>query len=99
MHCDWRYVDVPVEFFGAPLVTRPLAPLGLRAQVEDEGGGRLTTSAFGFDEGEPMRRWSAYDADHQLIAEAKGRRFRPPAGTTRVEVIVGAQVRLYHLLR
>jgi hypothetical protein len=98
VHCDWRNVAVPEEFFGAPFVSPPVELPDLRAHIETDASGRLSAPATGFDEGEPLRRWSAYDAQGSLIRAARGRSFAPPLGTQRVEVIVGAQLRLQHPL-
>ncbi|MFT4976897.1 MAG: hypothetical protein ACI8S6_002802, partial [Myxococcota bacterium] len=46
----------------------------------------------GFDEGEPLRRWTAHASDGTVLAEAVGETFEPPAGSVRVSVSVGHQV-------
>jgi hypothetical protein len=90
VHCDWRDIPVDIGFYGAPSVLEPgvMSPMGARLEREQDGAWRAPAS--GFDEGEPMRRWTAYDADGRLLAEVAGRVFVPPAGTHRIEVIVGA---------
>jgi 3D (Asp-Asp-Asp) domain-containing protein len=95
VHCDWRSIANDTSFYGA--VALGEAPdLGLAAmtavlEVED---GVWTAPADGFDEGEPLRRWTALDADGEVIATAIGESFVAPEGTARVEVLVGAQVAL-----
>jgi hypothetical protein len=49
--------------------------------------------ARGFEEGEPARRWSAWDAEGNLLVEARARSFVPPDGAARIEVVVGARLR------
>ena len=94
VHCDWRFVDVPVGFFGLPNIVPPGTFPVLRAELESDESGVLSAPATGFDEGEPMRRWSAFDGQGQLLDEARGRTYAPPAGAARVEVLVGAQIQL-----
>jgi hypothetical protein len=90
VHCDWRDHAVAVEFFGPPDAAAPHEP-ELVATVEHDGT-RLVTSVAGFDEGEPVRRWTARDAEGRVIVVAAGRSFVPPRGTARVEVVVGRVV-------
>jgi hypothetical protein len=52
----------------------------------------FTTSAEGFDEGEPTRRWTAYDADGNVLQESLTPVFVAPRHTARVEVDVGRRV-------
>ncbi|MCA9681588.1 MAG: hypothetical protein KC457_05290 [Myxococcales bacterium] len=95
VHCDWRNTPVDVGFFGFPDVD-PLevhGPIGA-ALEQDEESGSWMAPAYGFEEGEPLRRWSAWDEHDNLLLEARGRSFVPPAEAVRVDVIVGAQVRL-----
>jgi hypothetical protein len=96
VHCDWRNTDVDLGFFGLPDVFDPQLDYPvLSAELErDPVSGHWLAPAVGFDEGEPLRRWSAFDAQDRLIAEARGRSFVAPAEAARVEVIVGAQIRL-----
>ena len=96
VHCDWRNVDVNPAFFGLPSVVDPRAPFPvMSASLEhDSETGRWTAPAWGFDEGEPLRRWTALDAGGEILAEARGVSFVAPEGARVVSVIVGAQVRL-----
>ncbi|MEX1362303.1 MAG: D-Ala-D-Ala carboxypeptidase family metallohydrolase, partial [Nannocystaceae bacterium] len=97
VHCDWRYDPVDTALFGTLSVGTPpplpLADSALSAHLQQLGGEWLAP-AEGFDEGEPMRRWTARDAEGQVLAEALGERFVPPAGAVTLEVLVGAQIEL-----
>jgi len=90
VHCDWRFDDVEVAFFGPPDAAAPVEP-GFAATLQRDGVGWIAP-AEGFDEGEPVRRWVARDANGEVLARAVGRTFVPPAGTTRIEVGVGGRV-------
>ncbi|HVI03197.1 MAG TPA: D-Ala-D-Ala carboxypeptidase family metallohydrolase [Enhygromyxa sp.] len=96
VHCDWRSTAVDVGFYGLPDIFDPQLDYPvLAAELErDPITGHWLAPASGFDEGEPQRRWFAFDADDRLIAEARGRTFAAPSEAVRVEVIVGAQIHL-----
>jgi hypothetical protein len=96
VHCDWRGIPVDVGFFGLPNVFDPDPDYPVLAAElrRDPVSGDWTAPATGFDEGEPLRRWSAFDANDRVILEARGRSFAAPAETVRVEVVVGAQIQL-----
>lgn len=92
VHCDFRNDPVDEEFFGpVPAVIDPEPP-PFRADLVLADDGRWHTTAEGFDEGEPVRRWTARDAAGRAIATAVGSDFTPPPGAATVEVRVGAQV-------
>jgi hypothetical protein len=92
VHCDFRYDPVDEEFFGpAPQVIDPEPPQ-YEADLVLGDDGLWRAPAEGFDEGEPQRRWTARDAAGQVLGTAVGAEFLAPAGTTTVEVRVGAQV-------
>jgi 3D (Asp-Asp-Asp) domain-containing protein len=96
VHCDWRNDPVDTLLFGAPAVGQidlDLGPSPFSATLRREDG-LWIAPAEGFDEGEPMRRWTALDADGDVIYEATGESFAPPSGTATVEVLVGAQLEL-----
>jgi 3D (Asp-Asp-Asp) domain-containing protein len=96
VHCDWRNDPVDAKLFGSPALGEPdfdFEPPPFSASLEREGGLWIAPAA-GFDEGEPMRRWTALDADGEVIYEATGESFAPPSGTATVEVLVGAQLEL-----
>lgn len=95
VHCDWRGTDVDALFFGS-LATNgaPELPLaGFQAAIERDGL-VFTAPATGFDEGEPLRRWIALDADGGVLASAQGESFVAPEGAAHVEVSVGAVIEL-----
>ena len=96
VHCDWRSTAVDVGFYGLPDIFDPQLDYPvLAAELErDPITDHWLAPASGFDEGEPQRRWFAFDADDRLIAEARGRTFAAPSEAVRVEVIVGAQIHL-----
>lgn len=101
VHCDWRNDPLDPAFYdlekgdGAqgPVAATPLPEH--RAWIEvGPGGGVLVAPATGFDEGEPHRRWWAWDRGGNLLAREVATRFRPPLGTSRVAVDVGGQIRV-----
>lgn len=96
VHCDWRNHAVDAVLFGSPALGEPDFDLGTSpfSATLHHDGGVWTAPALGFDEGEPMRRWTALDADGDVIYEATGESFAPPSGTATVEVLVGAQIEL-----
>lgn len=88
VHCDWRDDALDLAFYDG---TRS-AVWGVEA-VRDATivvrDGALRAPAEGFDEGEPLREWTAWDADGVVLSTATGRAFVPPDGTVEVEVLVG----------
>ncbi len=94
VHCDWRAESVDTRFFG-PIDADAIAPadsLSIAAELVVDGEGFLAP-ASGWNEGEPLRRWWAFDDGGLLLGEAVGRRFVPPVGTVKVEVEVGGELR------
>jgi hypothetical protein len=87
VHCDWRLDDVSIEFFGPPSAAAPVAP-AFTVSIERHGTS-LVVVTTGFDEGEPVRRWTARDANDRVIVVSAGRTFVAPRGTARVDVTVG----------
>lgn len=94
IHCDWR--DDPLEpaFYDATRAARTSAPKPEHSAVLQWDGEVFTAPGQGWDEGEPLRRWVAYDAAGKVLLRASGATFAPPEGATRVEVEVGRVVRL-----
>lgn len=96
VHCDWRNDALDSVLFGhpfhhhAPLVddtpehSATLKRSGLRFEAPGEG----------WDEGEPLREWAAWDAAGRRIATHTGDTFDAPPTTARVEVVVGRAVTL-----
>ena len=68
---------------------------GFRPARHGDHGGLWTAPATGFEEGEPLRRWVARDADGAVLSRATGRSFVPPLGAAEVEVMVGARTRVH----
>jgi hypothetical protein len=94
VHCDWRGLPVDVAFFGMADVAEPTWQLevAFAAELVHEAG-EWRAPAQGFEEGEPARRWSAWDAEGNLLVEARGPSFVAPEAATRIEVVVGARLR------
>jgi hypothetical protein len=89
IHCDWRNDALSEPFFGLgrQWITPSSAP-ALDASIVHRGT-VLTAPASGWDEGEPLREWRAFDASDAMIASSVTRTFNPPPRATRVEVTVG----------
>jgi 3D (Asp-Asp-Asp) domain-containing protein len=97
VHCDWRGIANNASFFGAVAVGElPELPLASMTAMLEVSDGVWTAPAEGFDEGEPLRRWTARDAAGEIVATHVGDSFAAPEGTARVEVLVGAVVALAH---
>ena len=60
----------------------------MTTEIHQEAG-VFTAAAEGFDEGEPTRRWVAYDAHGEELMRALAPVFIAPRGTARVDVEVG----------
>lgn len=88
VHCDWRDNDLDPAFYDAAGATvrapRPVVVAEIRVE-----GGRLRAPATGFDEGEPLRQWRAFDREGKLLVTATGEEFSAPAGAVEVVVRVG----------
>lgn len=87
VHCDFRFEDVEVAFFGPPDAAAPPRP-SLRAQAQQHAGVWWAT-AVGFDEGLPTIRWTARDAGGQVVARGRGLVFAPPPAAVTLELDVG----------
>lgn len=91
IHCDWRNDAVSVVFYGAGRRSYlPVLP-ELNAIVAWRGG-ELAAPAVGWDEGEPLREWSAYDRRGELLERVRSDTYLPPARAARVEVEVGRRL-------
>lgn len=97
-HCDWRDEPLDPAYFptarGRAYAPRPV--VGARLVADASG---WTAPAAGFDEGEPLRRWTAYGADGRVIDSATGRAYAPPAEAVRLTVRVGGRVTVEARLR
>ena len=93
VHCDFRNVAADSRMFAqtvrAPDEIHPTFGVSADILVAD---GVLSAPATGFDEGEPTREWTAYDADGTVLVIGEGEQFRPPAEATNVTVLVGSAV-------
>lgn len=92
VHCDFRFDPVDEEFYGAPGDEGEAEPPSFAATLELGEDGAWRAPAEGFDEGPPLRRWTARDAAGQVLETAVGPEFMAPAGTATVHVQVGGQV-------
>lgn len=94
VHCDWRFDAVDPVFFGiaaqAPLHPEPQ----FAAEIVEEDDGSLGVVTSGFDEGDPMIRWTALDSSGETILASTGPTFTPPEAAARVKATVGAQLDL-----
>lgn len=99
VHCDWRYSSLEPAFFAngaTPMVqgdVEATAEEGGEAVVSAEGG-TWFADADGFDEGEPYREWSAFDARGRRLETVAGESYQPPAGAAEVEVVIGGRLAL-----
>jgi Peptidase M15 len=91
VHCDWRDGPLDPAFYGTQARIAPAERPEHRARLAADGAG-WRVDASGFDEGEPLREWTAFNAAGQVVRTDTGRRFVPPAGAMRVQVRVGGQV-------
>ncbi|RMG96312.1 MAG: DUF882 domain-containing protein [Deltaproteobacteria bacterium] len=89
VHCDWRFDPVDEVFFGKESDWMPIFPAPPMVAHIERSGTVFTAPAYGFDEGEPLRRWTALSADGRVLARSVGESFEPPPGTATVTVEVG----------
>lgn len=89
VHCDWRNSGLDDAFYGSALMAglMDLGPIQTADVVEFNGV--FSAPAVGWDEGEPLRRWRAYDASGQWIDAAEEPTYVPPADAHRIVVNVG----------
>ena len=84
----WRDDPVDIGFFGPERRALATVQPDLAAEVFWDGDA-LGTTAEGWDEGEPLRQWTAYGADGEVLERFTGRTWVPPEHATRVRVTVG----------
>ena len=94
VHCDWRSDSLDTDFYRTMKAKPSLSEPFLSARIESRDG-LLSAPATGWDEGEPLRRWFAYDDLGDLIAESTSRTFEVPDNAVSAEVIVGFDTRAY----
>ncbi len=104
IHCDWRDDSVSVEFFGSNTSSfafdMPILDGFIRSDVDLSAIGTdassdavvLDAPATGWDEGEPLREWTAYDVDGYAIDFYVGETYEPPLDAASVEVFIGREV-------
>ncbi|MEM6295279.1 MAG: D-Ala-D-Ala carboxypeptidase family metallohydrolase [Myxococcota bacterium] len=96
IHCDWRYDPQDALLFGSLAVAPSTEPQSLSAGEYtasiERAGDVLTAPADGFEDGVPMRFWTAFDADGEVIAKHEGERFVLPADAASVTVDVGRAI-------
>jgi Peptidase M15 len=91
VHCDWRDVEVDTEFFGPADAAAPDSPPPLGAELRHHGP-FWWAPATGFDEGEPVRRWTARGPGGELLLTARGPLFAAPPGTATIELELGRAI-------
>jgi len=103
VHCDWRYATLDPAFYGSTSASwegpaqatrdqqdHSLLPEHLASlAVEQDGLWRAEVTEF--DEGEPYREWTAYDADGNILEILAASDYVPPANAAVVEVMIGGQ--------
>lgn len=90
IHCDWREDPMDPVFYGARSAgPAPAEALSASLSLVD---GAWTAPATGWDEGEPLREWTAFSADGSVLERATGARYVPPVDAAAVEVVVGREL-------
>ena len=106
-HCDWRLDTLDQAFYGTELMGQttdvPLDIASVRTRLRPTTDAHieivwlgaqwgLSAPAEGWDEGEPLREWTAYDAGGHIIDERASETYVPPDAAVEVEVEVGREV-------
>jgi len=94
VHCDWRTTALDPAFYGELEPQSMELPVHTGEIVRQANGTSWQAPATGFDEGEPLRLWTAFDGQGNVIDEAEGESYAPPAGAARIRVWVGGHVEL-----
>lgn len=95
VHCDWRNHPLDEMFYspGGSADIHYAEPPEHTATLDlDPHTGSWVAPATGFDEGDPLRLWTAYDDVGDVIDTFEGERYTPPTTAARVLVQVGGQV-------
>lgn len=106
VHCDWRDLPPAPEFFDPGFAfTGQAPPPPLQAvnslpemSAELIPGAVWTAPAVGWDEGEPLREWTAFDRSGRILEEVTATEYVPPAGAAKVSVWVGREVHLERMV-
>ena len=92
IHCDWRNDPLSAEFFiNSGATGFSYAPPQFDADLRFDGA-QLDAPAEGWDEGQPLREWTAYDSSGWAIDTAVGEKYTPPANAASVEVWIGREI-------
>lgn len=97
VHCDWRDDAVDPYFFGlatAAIQEGWLTPRPVNTAAVHQAAGVYSAPAEGWDEGEPLRRWWAFDADGAVVAFAESQTFSPPPQAVELIVNVGLELEI-----
>ena len=94
VHCDWRDDPMSTAFYPAARSVAFTQQPEVAATLERAEGGWWSAPAEGWDEGEPLREWSAYGADDALIEQVVARHYLPPREAAWVQVVVGRALTL-----
>jgi len=98
-HCDWRNEPLEPAFYGLMNWQSSELPQHTAKLARHLNDTSWEAPATGFDEGEPLRVWTAIDSNGQLIARATGATYTPPTGAAVLRVVVGGHVELERLLQ
>ena len=89
VHCDWRNDPLDPAFFAGT----DRLPMAIYEDFHDaeifEQETDLVVDSIGFEEGEPLLIWEAYNALGSLIDSFKGPEYAPPRDAVLIEVNVG----------
>ncbi|MBW2524187.1 MAG: DUF882 domain-containing protein [Deltaproteobacteria bacterium] len=101
VHCDWRNHSLDAKFFSSGTISLPSGeeiestmPEHTAEVVLLEDGLTFAAPATGFDEGEPLRTWTAYDSAENVIETIDVTEYIPPEDAVRVHVEIGGNVEL-----
>jgi hypothetical protein len=97
VHCDFRYDPVDSTFFGPLHAASVYEGPRFDAALEMRDG-EWSAPGEGFDEGDPVREWTALDEEGYVIGRHIGETFAPPPETARIRVLVGGVVEAEHTL-
>ncbi|MFT6143943.1 MAG: hypothetical protein ACJAZO_001071 [Myxococcota bacterium] len=92
VHCDWRNDTVDTMFYGPARRSTQTARLPELHALIRWRGGELTAPTEGWDEGEPLREWSAFSADGTVLESVTAETYLPPLDAVAVDVFVGRRL-------
>ena len=93
VHCDWRNDPLDSAFYESDGAVSDRASPPHSARLVSLGD-LWSAPATGFDEGEPLRRWRAFDRSGHQIDEMITRDYTAPADAETIEVWIGGQLTL-----